>query len=91
MGIDNAVTPWFTDAAGNGNISTIEAYSTTNIQNFWWLIIGIGIFGCVINLIPGVKNWVAKVEKLAQENLVAFEKEHGQHSGDTVKDQDASV
>ncbi|CAB9530233.1 15 member 4 [Seminavis robusta] len=75
MALDEAVKPWFTDASGSGNIASLEAYASTNIINFWWLLIFIGLGGCLINVLPWTRNWVEGVEEMAQENLIAVESE----------------
>jgi dipeptide/tripeptide permease len=76
MAMFNAATPWFTGAEGNGHIESLESYTTTSIQNYWWLLIGIGLIGCLVNVLPWTKNWVATIESTALESLVALEKEH---------------
>ena len=76
MGMFNAVEPWFTNASGNGYIDTLEDYTTAHVQNFWWLLIGIGLMGCLGNALPWTKNWVASIETIATDCLLALEKEH---------------
>lgn len=69
MGLDNAARPWFETSDGYGNITTLAAYSETNIQNFWFTLMGIAVAGIAINLLPPVKNWVDGAILVARENL----------------------
>lgn len=66
IGLYNACSMWFPDEANSS--STLEAYATSKLNNYLWLLLGISIFGILLNIAPPVKNWV---ERLVMEALEA--------------------
>lgn len=60
---------WFTNSRGTRNISQIEDYVEARVANYFWVLFAICIFGVIVNLLPGVKNFVASVEQEAARAL----------------------
>jgi len=56
---------WFQNDHGSGNISRIEDYSEAHVANYFCVLLGIVMFGVVVNLLPPVRAWIAFVEKRA--------------------------
>jgi len=62
IGLYNICRSWFLNANGEAHIHRLEDYATAKVVNYFWLLEGVALFGVVINLLPAVKNWVAKIE-----------------------------
>lgn len=75
VALDKVTSKWFADSSGSGNITTIQAYSQTHVENFWYCILGIAVFGVAVNLLPPVSNWVERVVKDAQLSALLREKD----------------
>jgi POT family proton-dependent oligopeptide transporter len=56
---------WFTNSKGTRNISEIEDYVEARVGNYFWVLFVICILGVIVNLLPGVTNWVASIEQEA--------------------------
>ena len=54
----NACRSWFTNDSGTTDLSTLELYTQASVYRYWWLMLGIAIFGVLLNLFPPIKNWV---------------------------------
>ena len=54
---------WFTNSRGTRNISNIEDYVSASVANYFWVLFFICIFGVIVNMLQGVKNFVASVEE----------------------------
>jgi len=69
IGLYQGCAHWFAEGAG------VAAYSESKVYNYLWVLIGISIFGIVINLLPPVKNYFedvlnVRLEETANESLV---------------------
>jgi dipeptide/tripeptide permease len=62
IGLYNGCSAWFPID------SSLEAYATSKLDNYLWVLFGIAIFGIFLNIAPPVKNWV---ERLVFEALEA--------------------
>jgi POT family proton-dependent oligopeptide transporter len=56
---------WFTNSKGTRNISRIEDYVEARVANYFWVLFVICVLGVIVNLLPGVTNWVASIEQEA--------------------------
>jgi POT family proton-dependent oligopeptide transporter len=56
---------WFTNSKGTRNISKIEDYVEARVANYFWVLFVICVLGVIVNLLPGVTNWVASIEQEA--------------------------
>lgn len=65
IGLYNACRIWFLNAQGEGNIHELEDYASANVVNYFWLLEGISLVGVIVNLLPSVKNYVARIEEEA--------------------------
>lgn len=97
IGLYNACSMWFPneDAA-----SSLEAYATSELNNYLWVLFGISIFGILLNVAPPVKNWVERLvfealEATAMSELTAdpsddsFEAEKKDENDEIVKPEEA--
>jgi len=55
MGLYEGCASWFAEASG------IEAYAESQVYNYLWVLIGISIFGIIINALPPVKNYYENI------------------------------
>lgn len=56
---------WFTNSKGTSHISDLSDYVEAKVANYFWVLFFICILGVIVNLLPGVKNWVASIEEAA--------------------------
>jgi dipeptide/tripeptide permease len=56
---------WFRNSNGTSHISELPDYVEAKVANYFWVLFFICIAGVVVNLLPGVKNWVASIEEEA--------------------------
>lgn len=56
---------WFQNKSGGGNIGRIKDYSEAHVANYFLVLLSIVLFGVVMNLLPGTRTWIAKVEARA--------------------------
>ena len=61
--------PWFQNSNGNMNISHIKEYSTAHINKYFWLLLGLSIFGTLINLLPSIRDFVESIEDRATDMI----------------------
>jgi proton-dependent oligopeptide transporter, POT family len=64
-----ACSPWFHNSVGTNSISHIDEYATAHIARYFWLLLGICIFGVWINLLPQVREFVESIEEKATDLL----------------------
>jgi dipeptide/tripeptide permease len=62
----NACADWFQTSTGNTKINQTSDYVDTQINKFFWLLFGISAFGVVLNCLPPLMRWVARVEDHAR-------------------------
>ena len=62
-----ACNQWFTSSRGNTNIQHIQDYATAKVANYFLVLLGILIFGIVVNTMPPVRDFVESVEEQAAE------------------------
>jgi len=58
---------WFTNSRGDQNIGRLEDYATAHVGNYFGLLMGIMIFGIVINVVPSIKEYVESIEERASD------------------------
>uniref|UniRef100_A0A7S0GC59 Major facilitator superfamily (MFS) profile domain-containing protein n=1 Tax=Proboscia inermis TaxID=420281 RepID=A0A7S0GC59_9STRA len=63
LGLYNICSPFFYNDNGTADITDIDTYVTANLQNYFWLLFAIGIFGVVLNLLPPVSRWLKSIEE----------------------------
>lgn len=60
----NACEAWFTTSTGQ--INGTNDYVQTQMTKFFAVLLGIAVFGVLLNLLPVVRKWVQKVEDKAR-------------------------
>lgn len=65
----NACRQWFLNSSGEAHIHRLEDYATAKVVNYFWLLEAVAILGVIINILPGIKNWVAGIEEAAAETV----------------------
>ena len=63
----NVCSAWFENAEGKANIRSIKNYTEAHVGKYFWVLFGISFLGVVVNLLPGVRDWVARLEESAAE------------------------
>ena len=58
---------WFRNSRGNTNIQHIEDYTTAHVGNYFGVLVGILLFGVIVNTLPAVRDMVDSTEKKAAE------------------------
>ena len=56
IGLSQALASWFPPTPGT------QAYVDSNINYYLYMLLGITIFGVILNIIPAVKNWVERLK-----------------------------
>jgi len=56
IGLSQALASWFPPTPGT------QAYVDSNINYYLYMLLGITIFGVILNNIPAVKNWVERLK-----------------------------
>ena len=56
IGLSQALASWFPPTPGT------KAYVDCNINYYLYMLLGITIFGVILNNIPAVKNWVERLK-----------------------------
>jgi len=67
----NACGEWFPQGNDATTEATMEAYKSSQLHNYLWVLVGISAFGIFINVLPPVKNWVEGIHRRAIENNLA--------------------
>jgi len=59
---------WFRNSrSGDTNIQHIEDYTTAHVSRYFCVLVGILVFGIIINLLPSIRDYVDSVEKEAAD------------------------
>jgi proton-dependent oligopeptide transporter, POT family len=56
---------WFQNNNGSGNIGRIKDYSEAHVGKYFCVLLGIVMFGVVVNMLHPVRQWIAFVENRA--------------------------
>ena len=67
IGLYRACEGWFRNSHGDTNIQHVEDYVTANVAKYFWVLVGILVFGIVLNTRPAVRTFVESVEKKAAD------------------------
>jgi proton-dependent oligopeptide transporter, POT family len=68
IGLYRACRGWFRNSRnGTTNISHLEDYASAHVANYFWVLVGILVFGVILNIHPSVKSYVESVEKKAAD------------------------
>lgn len=62
-----AAKGWFRNSRGTASISKVGDYVTARVDNYFFVLLIISIFGIVINLLPSIRDFVASIEEKATE------------------------
>jgi len=63
----HACHAWFQNEQGNANIQHIDDYVTAHVFKYFQVLIGILLFGIILNVLPSVSNFVEGVETKASQ------------------------
>eukprot|EP00540_Astrosyne_radiata_P019276 CAMPEP_0116825370 /NCGR_PEP_ID=MMETSP0418-20121206/1925_1 /TAXON_ID=1158023 /ORGANISM="Astrosyne radiata, Strain 13vi08-1A" /LENGTH=162 /DNA_ID=CAMNT_0004453865 /DNA_START=1 /DNA_END=489 /DNA_ORIENTATION=- len=74
-----ACADWFHDDSGRSNIDTLPRYVQAHVYKYFLLLIGIALFGVLLNLLPPVRNWVQNIEARAARAV-----HHGPNKRDDI-------
>ena len=55
------------NSRGTTNISYIEDYATAHVKYYFLVLLGIMIFGILLNVLPAVRDFVTSIEELAAD------------------------
>eukprot|EP00538_Stauroneis_constricta_P006321 CAMPEP_0119555258 /NCGR_PEP_ID=MMETSP1352-20130426/7524_1 /TAXON_ID=265584 /ORGANISM="Stauroneis constricta, Strain CCMP1120" /LENGTH=705 /DNA_ID=CAMNT_0007601997 /DNA_START=363 /DNA_END=2480 /DNA_ORIENTATION=+ len=69
IGLYNLCAAWFRNSHGTTAIHRLEDYATANVDKYFWLLFGISMIGVVVNVLPGVRDFVASVEEEATDMI----------------------
>lgn len=69
IGLFRSCSKWFTNSHGNQNIGQIEDYATASVGKYFVVLLVIMLFGAIINVMPGVKNYVESIEERASDSV----------------------
>ena len=59
---------WFRNSTyGDTNIQHIDDYATAHVANYFWVLVGILLFGVLLNVLPAVRDLVETTEQKAAE------------------------
>jgi POT family proton-dependent oligopeptide transporter len=58
---------WFRNSRGKIQINRIEDYASAHVDNYFWVLLSISLFGVFINILPPVRDFVASIEDKAIE------------------------
>jgi dipeptide/tripeptide permease len=58
---------WFRNSHGKIKINSIEDYASAHVDNYFWVLLGISLFGVFINILPPVRDFVTSIEEKAIE------------------------
>lgn len=67
IGLYNACEGWFKNSHGTTKITHLEDYASANVDKYFLLLLGISLFGVILNLLPGVRAFVEDVEDKAAD------------------------
>jgi POT family proton-dependent oligopeptide transporter len=56
---------WFRNSRGDTNIQHVEDYATAHVSKYFWVLVGILLFGVFLNTLSVVRDFVDSVEKSA--------------------------
>lgn len=56
---------WFRNSRGDTNIQHVEDYVTAHVSKYFWVLVGILLFGVLLNTLPVVRDFVESVEETA--------------------------
>ena len=90
IGLYNAASGWFpvqsdvsdTNTSDSTSMTRTEEYVNAQLDNYLWVLVGISIFGIILNLLSPVKNFVErlKIESVdddaASASTPPFKKDH---------------
>ena len=62
---------WFQNSKGVGNIRLIKDYSEAHVMKYFFVLLGIVLFGVAVNLMPSISSWISSVERRAAEASMA--------------------
>ena len=55
------------NSRGTTNISYIEDYATAHVKYYFLVLLGVMIFGILLNILPAVRDFVTSIEELAAD------------------------
>jgi proton-dependent oligopeptide transporter, POT family len=58
---------WFRNSRGDTNIQHVDDYVTAHVAKYFWVLVGILIFGIILNTLTTVRSFVESVEKTAAD------------------------
>lgn len=61
-----ATKSWFVSSNGSDDLTTLDNYTTAGTIKYFGLMIGIGVFGILVNLIPAVDRFLVRTLALAE-------------------------
>ena len=68
IGLYNACEGWFRNSTdGTTKITHLSDYATAHVDNYFLLLLGISLFGVVLNLLPSVRKFVEDIEDKAAD------------------------
>jgi len=56
-----ATSSWFVSSNGSNNLTILDNYTTSSTTKYLGLMIGIGVFGTVLNLLPAVDRYSVRL------------------------------
>lgn len=60
---------WFRNGRGTTAIHHIEDYAEAHVANYFWVLLGIALFGVIVNMSSSVRDFIASVEENATEMI----------------------
>ncbi|KAL3925937.1 MAG: hypothetical protein SGILL_000080 [Bacillariaceae sp.] len=67
IGLYHICSHWFENSEGNSNIGHIDAYATAHVGKYFTVLLCVMVFGIILNILPGVKEYVESIEERAAE------------------------
>ncbi|KAL3930798.1 MAG: hypothetical protein SGBAC_011607 [Bacillariaceae sp.] len=84
-------SPWFESSDGTTSISHIDEYSTAKIGNYFYVLLGIMLFGVALNILPPVRDFVDGIENRAVDLLKTPKIQRGRPRRDEEMDENTAL
>ena len=62
-------SPWFENSHGTTAIGHIDDYATAQVGKYFYVLLGVMLFGVLINILPSVRDFVNDIENRAADLL----------------------